>query len=131
VEKEHAEYIEYFASDNGYVVFANNELRISKTLKLEGADFKSSATIDAGDDQRDISVHIQHKKSHSEDAIGSGVRIDVKELNVEGSVGSNVTIATIETPSRNSTNGGRLQRRVRPIKRLKSIMVTAAESGSM
>ena len=96
VEKEHAEYIEYFASDNGYVVFANNELRISKTLKLEGADFKSSATIDAGDDQRDISVHIQHKKSHSEDAIGSGVRIDVKELNVEGSVGSNVTIATNE-----------------------------------
>lgn len=96
IEKEHAEYIEYFANDNGYVAFANNELRISKTLKLAGADFKSSANIDAGDEERDISVHIEHKKSHSEDAIGSGVRIDVKELNVDGSVGANVNITTNE-----------------------------------
>ncbi len=96
IEKEHAECIEYFANDNGYVAFSNNELKISKTLRLAGADFKSSATIDAGDEERDISVHIEHQKSHSEDAIGSGVRIDVKELNVDGSVGANVNITTNE-----------------------------------
>ena len=94
--KEYEEKLEYFAKTTGYVVYKENKLCISQTLKLAGADFKSSATIDAGDENRDISVHIEHKKSHSEDAIGSGVKIDVKELNVDGSVGSNVSITTHE-----------------------------------
>jgi len=94
--KEYEEKLEYFAKTTGYVVYKENKLCISQTLKLAGADFKSSATIDAGDDNRDVSVHIEHKKSHSEDAIGSGVKIDVKELNVDGSVGSNVSITTHE-----------------------------------
>jgi len=88
--------LEYFANDDGYVVLKKNKLFISKTLKLAGANFKSSATIDAGDENRDIAVHIEHQKSHSEDAIGSGVTIDVKELHVDGSVGANVSISTHE-----------------------------------
>ena len=94
--EEDKEKIEYFANDDGYVVLKENKLFISKTLKLAGADFKSSAHIDAGDEDRDIAVHIQHHKSHSEDAISSGVTIDVKELNVDGSVGANVSISTHE-----------------------------------
>jgi len=92
--KENNALIEYFAKTTGYVVYKENKLFISQTLKLAGANFKSSAKIDSGDSQRDVSVHIEHKKSHSEDAIGSGVAIDVKELNVEGSVGANVSIHT-------------------------------------
>lgn len=95
-EKEQKTCIEYFANDNGYVLFTKFDLKISKTLKLDGADFKSSANIDAGEENKDVSVHIGHNKSDNEDAIGSGVKIDVKELNVEGSVAANVSISTQE-----------------------------------
>lgn len=42
----------------------------------------------------DVSVNINHDKTDNEDAIGSGVKIDVKELSVNGSVASNVYIET-------------------------------------
>ena len=94
--KESEEYIEYFANDNGFVVYEKGFLSISNTLKIEGADFKSTGNIDAGKGEKDISVHIGHTKGEGEDAIGSGVQIDVKNLNVDGSIGSNVNIVTEE-----------------------------------
>ena len=94
VKKELPDFIEYYANENGYVLYYKGNLSISKTLNLEGADFKSTGDIEAGEASKDISVNIAHKKSQSEDAIGSGVNIDVKTLNVDGAVGSNVTIST-------------------------------------
>lgn len=88
------EHIEYFTNINGYVIYKNNLLTVSKNLKLQGASFKKTANINAQDADNDISVHIAHNKSHAEDAIGSGVNIDVKELNVDGSIASNVKIST-------------------------------------
>ena len=94
--QENKEHIEYFAKEDGYVALKGTNVTISKTLKLAAADFKSTANIDGGDSSKEISVEINHKKSHSEDAIGSGVKIDVKELKSSGSVGSNVSIAAQE-----------------------------------
>lgn len=91
-EKEYEDCIDYYARENGYVVFENNNLEISNTLKLSTANFKSTANIDAGELNKDISVHIGKNKSKNIDAIGSGVNIDVKELKVDGSVSSNVNI---------------------------------------
>jgi hypothetical protein len=82
----------YYAKDNGYVECENGVYKISKKLILGHASFKSSAKIDAGE-ERDISVHIGGKQQDFDDAIGSGVKIDVRDLNVEGSVGSNVKIS--------------------------------------
>ena len=96
LEKETPEHIEYYAKETGYVLLKDGQVSISKQLKLDGANFKSSANIDGGDGDKDISVHIAHSKTHSEDAVGSGVNIDVKELNIDGSVGSNVKISTQE-----------------------------------
>lgn len=89
-------FVEYFANMDGYVAQDGPNFSISQTLKLENADFKSAGNIDGGDSSKDISVQIAHKKSHSEDAISSGVNINVKELNTNGSVGSNVQISTKE-----------------------------------
>jgi hypothetical protein len=91
-QKDLGDKIEYYANESGYVLYSNNKLSISQTLKLAKADFKSSANINDEKDDKDISVHIAHQSSESEDAIGSGVKIDVKELNVDGAVGSNVKI---------------------------------------
>lgn len=96
LEKEQKDYIEYFAKDTGYVLLENGRVSISNKLELNGANFKKSANIDSGEGDKDISVHIAHKKTHSEDAVGSGVNIDVKELSIDGSVGSNVNISTEE-----------------------------------
>lgn len=93
-EKVTEDSIEYFANINGYPAIENNKLKIAKTLKLEEACFKTSGLIDAGDEDNDISVHIGHNKSASEDAIGSGVKIDVKDLHVEGSIAASVEIST-------------------------------------
>jgi len=57
---------------------------------MKSATFKNTGTIDTGDD-KDISVNIDSGNS-SDDAIGSGVNIDVKELNVKGTIGSNAKI---------------------------------------
>ena len=93
-EKTSEDSIEYFASVDGYPEYNNNNLTISDTVSLQEANFKSTALIDSGNDDVSVSVKIQHNKSHNEDAIGSGVNIDVKELSVDGSIASNVTIET-------------------------------------
>jgi len=94
-QKEVENTIEYYANTDGYVVCENNSFTMSKTLKLDSADFKPTTNIETGED-KDISVHISHSQSESEDAVGGGAKIDVKELNVDGSIGANVKITTQE-----------------------------------
>ncbi len=95
-EKELESLIEYYANKNGFVLFESGHLSISQTLSLAKADFKSTGNIDTGEGEKEVSVHIKHEESESDDAIGSGVKIDVKNLNVDGSIGSNVNIVTQE-----------------------------------
>ena len=92
--KESEDKIDYYAKESGFVVLTNNTLKISQTLQLAKADFKSSANISDEKENQNVEVYIKHQESHSEDAIGSGVKINVKELNVDGAVGANVTINT-------------------------------------
>ena len=87
--------IDYFAQIDGYVVFESNCFLISKKLILQSANFKSTGGIDTGGD-KDISVHIGGLHDRADDAISSGVKIDVKELNVDGSIGSNVNITAAD-----------------------------------
>ena len=93
-KEEFDEYAEYYAKVDGYPLLYKNILSISNTLQLKEANFKSTANINSGGQDIDISVNIEHDKTHNEDAIGSGVKIDVQELNVDGSIASNVNIAT-------------------------------------
>ena len=88
--------IEYYAKTEGFVLFQMFNLSISNELKLKNANFKSTRNIESGDDAKDISLHVGRTRSASDDAIGSGVSIDVKELKVDGSVASNVNITADE-----------------------------------
>ncbi len=94
--EENDMYIEFFAMENGYVEYANNRLKISKTLKLEQANFKATGDLDAKELNKEVSVDIAHDKGSAEDAIGTGVAINVKELNVDGSIAANVKVQTEE-----------------------------------
>jgi hypothetical protein len=94
IKREDENSITYFSKIPGYVKRDGGSFSISNEVSLKSASFKSTGSINPGED-KDIVVNIQGKKS-SEDSIGSGVNIDVKELNVEGTVGSNVKVKAHE-----------------------------------
>ncbi|WP_304545638.1 flagellar assembly protein A [Sulfurimonas microaerophilic] len=91
--KENDRFLEFYANDNGFVEYDDKTLKISKMLKLEGADYKSTGHLDAKELKDEISVEIRHNKEAYDDAIGEGLKVDVKDLHVNGSIGSNVNVA--------------------------------------
>ncbi|MDH4944479.1 flagellar assembly protein A [Sulfurimonas sp. C5] len=93
VLKENKDYIEFYANDNGFVEYTNDSLKISKTIQLEGACQKTTGNLDAKDLNNEISVDIKHNREAYDDAIGAGLKVDVKDLNVNGSIGANVNIS--------------------------------------
>lgn len=82
--------VKYYSIIDGYVKNVSSVISISQEISISSASFRDTGSIETGDN-KDISVNINNKNS-SDDAVGSGVNIDVKELNVEGTIGSNVKI---------------------------------------
>ncbi len=86
--------VTFFAKRSGYVKNERGVLKISTEVSLESASFRQTGAIDPGQ-EKEITVNIKNRKSEL-DAVGSGVNIDVKELNVEGTIGANTTIKASE-----------------------------------
>lgn len=82
--------VKYYSKVNGYVKNIAGVISISKEMSISSASFRNTGSIETGEN-KDISIHIDNKNS-SDDAVGSGVRIDVKELNVKGTIGSNTKV---------------------------------------
>ena len=92
--KDSAKSVKYYSKVDGYVKNSSGLISISKDIAIKAATFRDTGSIDTGED-KDISVHINNKNS-SDDAVGSGVSIDVKELDVQGTVGSNAKVKANE-----------------------------------
>ncbi|MEA1920040.1 MAG: flagellar assembly protein A [Campylobacterota bacterium] len=90
IKKDDAKSIFYFSKIPGYVKNEGGNISISNEVSIKAATFRGTGSIDPGK-EKDITVNIKGKKS-SEDSIGTGVNIDVKELNVDGTIGSNVKV---------------------------------------
>lgn len=90
LRRENDDSITFFAKISGYVKNERGLLSISKELSIKSASFRKTGSIDPGL-EREIIVNIAHKES-SEDAIGSGVSINVKELNVKGTIGASASV---------------------------------------
>lgn len=86
--------IRFFALKSGFMKRQNGIFGIGNDLALENATFKSTGSIEAGLD-KEINLKIKHKE-HSEDAVGSGVTIDVQKLDVSGTVGKSAKIQACE-----------------------------------
>jgi len=82
--------VKYYSIVDGYVKNESGVISIGKEITIEAASFRDTGSIDTGDD-KDISVKIANADS-SDDAVGSGISIDVKQLNVEGTIGSNANV---------------------------------------
>ncbi|WP_455757687.1 flagellar assembly protein A [Sulfurimonas sp.] len=82
--------IKYYSLVDGYVKDSGRVISISKEVAIKSAKFSNTGSINTGED-KDISVSINQSDS-SDDAVGSGVSIDVKKLDVKGTVGSSTKI---------------------------------------
>ena len=92
-EIEQSDSVEYYANCDGYIEVHNDNFTVLRRLKLDSANFRSSGTINTGAD-KDVAVYIGGGKYPSDDAVGSGVKIEVKTLDIQGNIGPNVTIST-------------------------------------
>ena len=82
--------IKYYADDNGYIAFEDNTYVIKKEADIDAISFRTTGSIESGVDS---DVNISVKESNAiKDAVGSGMKVEVTEIEVEGNVGSNALV---------------------------------------
>lgn len=86
--------IRFYATTSGYVERKGGVFTVSHDLVLKSASFKSTGSMEAGQ-EKEINIKIGSGED-GEDAVGSGVNIDVQILDVKGTVGSNTKIQACE-----------------------------------
>lgn len=91
-EDQHS--IRFYATSSGYVERKGGVFMVSHDLHLKSASFKSTGSMEAGKDQ-EINIKIGAGED-GDDAVGSGVNIDVQTLDVKGTIGSNTKIQACE-----------------------------------
>ena len=86
--------IQYIAKENGYIAFENNTYTIKKDVDVSEISFKTTGSILSGVDS-DVSIDVKESDA-IKDAIGSGMVVEVSEINVDGNVGSNAKVIAKE-----------------------------------
>lgn len=86
--------IRFYAKSSGYVERKGGVFMVSHDLHLKTASFKSTGSMEAGQ-EKEINIKIGAGED-GDDAVGSGVNIDVQTLDVKGTIGSNTKIQACE-----------------------------------
>jgi len=87
---EDEESIKYYANENGYIAFEDNTYLIKKEVDVGEISFKTTGSIDSGIDS-DVNITVTEADA-IKDAVGSGMRVEVSEIEIDGNVGSNATV---------------------------------------
>ena len=82
--------IRYYADENGYIAFEDNTYVIKKEVDVDAISFKTTGSIDSGVDS-DVNMSVKEADA-IKDAVGSGMKVEVTEIEVEGNVGSNASV---------------------------------------
>jgi len=82
--------IQYIAKENGYIAFENNTYLIKREVDVGEISFKTTGSIESGVDS-DVNIVVTEKNA-IKDAIGSGMRVEVSEIDIDGNVGSNAKV---------------------------------------
>ncbi|QOP41506.1 flagellar assembly protein A [Sulfurimonas marina] len=87
---ETAESIKYIAKENGYIALEDNKYIIKQDVDVSEISFKTTGSISSGVDS---DVNISVKESDAiKDAIGTGMVVEVSEIDIDGNVGSNAKV---------------------------------------
>ncbi len=92
--EETQESICYYAKDNGYIDFKNGTYTIKSEVDVNVVSFKATGYIEAGVDS-DVSMVVK-EKDLIKDAIGTGMVVEVSELEVEGNVGPKAQVYAVK-----------------------------------
>ena len=84
----------YYAKVSGFVKLERGYLSISQALSLKSLSLKKTGSIDVGGDKQ-ITLAL-NQQVYREDAVGTGVHIDVKKVDIIGTVGENTKIIADE-----------------------------------
>jgi hypothetical protein len=87
---EDAESIKYYAKENGYIAFEKNTYLIKKEVDVGEISFKTTGSIQSGVDS-DVNISVKEADA-IKDAVGTGMIVEVSEIEVEGNVGSNAKV---------------------------------------
>ncbi|MDA3909077.1 MAG: FapA family protein, partial [Sulfurimonas sp.] len=82
--------IEYRAVENGYIALEGTQYTIQSDVDIGEISFKTTGSISAGVDS-DVSISVKETDA-VKDAIGTGMVVEVSEINIEGNVGSNAKV---------------------------------------
>ncbi len=93
-ETDKPDTIEYQATVSGYVVQEGENYSVQKELDVGEISFKTTGSIDSGLDS-DISINVK-ETDVMKDAIGSGMNIEVSEIEIEGNIGPNSKVNAIK-----------------------------------
>ncbi len=81
--------IRYFALVSGFVKREKGIFLVSQDLYLEAVSVKTGSVVPGW--EKDISLVVEQKNA-GEDAVGAGLRIDIKTVDISGTVGENTQI---------------------------------------
>ena len=82
--------IKYIAKENGYIAFENNTYLIKTEVDVGEISFKTTGSIESGIDS-DVNIFVTEADA-IKDAIGSGMHVEVTEIDIDGNVGSNAKV---------------------------------------
>jgi len=91
---ESDESIEYRANENGYIAFDDNTYTIKTDMDVGEISFKTTGSINSGVDS-DVSLSVS-EADEQKDAVGTGMSVEVSEIEIEGNVGSNAKVTALK-----------------------------------
>lgn len=87
---ESEESIKYIAKENGYIAFEDNTYLIKTDVDVGEISFKTTGSINSGVDS-DVSISVKESDA-IKDAVGTGMHVEVTEIDIDGNVGSNAQV---------------------------------------
>lgn len=95
-------HIEYRAIENGYVAFENKRYLIKTDIDIKEISFKTTGSI-ATSLESDVTINVKEKDA-LKDAVGTGMEVEVSEIDVEGNVGSHARIRALKAKVQGQTH---------------------------
>jgi len=93
-KEESNECEKYFANENGYIALEGKEYVIKTDVSLDEISFKTTGSISTGLES-DVVINVQ-EKDMIKDAIGTGMVVEVSEIEIDGNVGSGAKVTAVK-----------------------------------
>jgi len=86
--------IKYYSNESGYISLEGNNYTVKTEVDVGEISFKTTGSITAG---LDSDVNISVKETDAvKDAIGTGMTVEVSEIEIDGNVGSNAKVYALK-----------------------------------